>query len=53
MFVAARHQKYWAQVGVEREVADKVDSNTSSANQEDPQAAAEHEARQGGGHHSN
>ena len=47
MFVAARHQKYWAQVGV-GDVKHGVDnSNTSSANQEDPQAAAEHEAGQG------
>ena len=47
MFVAARHQKYWAQVGV-GDVQHEVDnSNTSSANQEDPQAAAEYETKQG------
>ena len=46
MFVAARHQKYWAQVGV-GDVKNEVDNDTSSANQEDPQAAAEHEAPQG------
>ena len=49
MFVAARHQKYWAQVSVGdvKHEVDNSNSNTYSANQEDPQAAAEHKARQG------